>query len=237
MNVGIVGSGYVGTTVAACFAELGHRVTNVDVDESVVETIEAGQSPVDEPRLDELLARHGGDRLRATTDYAALRDTDAVFLALPTPSNEDGSVDASYVEAGAESLGSVLTTGEYPVVAVKSTVVPGVVEERVLDALESASGLVAGEDFGLATNPEFLREGSAVDDFLDPDKVVFGTMDGDDRSLDRLRAVFDPLVERSDAAVVETGTREAMMIKYANNAFLAAKVSLINELGNVCRRR
>jgi UDPglucose 6-dehydrogenase len=235
MNVGIVGSGYVGTTVAACFAELGHRVTNVDVDESVVETIEAGQSPVDEPRLDELLARHGGDRLRATTDYAALRDTDAVFLALPTPSNEDGSVDASYVEAGAESLGSVLTTGEYPVVAVKSTVVPGVVEERVLDALESASGLVAGEDFGLATNPEFLREGSAVDDFLDPDKVVFGTMDGDDRSLDRLRAVFDPLVERSDAAVVETGTREAMMIKYANNAFLAAKVSLINELGNVCK--
>jgi UDPglucose 6-dehydrogenase len=236
MKVGIVGSGYVGTTVAACFAELGHDVTNVDVDESVVAAIEDGHSPVDEPRLDDLLARHGGTRLRATTEYRDVRDADLVFLALPTPSNPDGSVDSSYVEAGAESLGAVLSDADgYPVVAVKSTVVPGVVEERLVPTLESAAGGTAGADFGVATNPEFLREGSAVDDFLDPDKVVFGTAAGDDRSLERLRGVFEPLVERSDADVVETGTREAMMIKYANNAFLAAKVSLINELGNICK--
>jgi UDPglucose 6-dehydrogenase len=235
MNVGIVGSGYVGTTIAACFAHLGHDVTNVDVDQSVVDAIEDGRAPVDEPRLDDLLATHGGDRLRATTDYDALADADVVFLALPTPSNEDGSIDTSVVEAGAESLGPVLADrDDYPTVVVKSTVVPGTTDELVRPVLERTSGGVAGEEFGVGMNPEFLREGSAVDDFLSPDKLVFGT-DDDERAETALREVFAPLVDAEAPPVVSTGTREAEMIKYANNAFLATKVSLINELGNICK--
>ncbi|MFB6107507.1 MAG: UDP-glucose 6-dehydrogenase AglM [Haloplanus sp.] len=235
MHVGIVGSGYVGTTLAACLAELGHDVTNVDVDETVVAALNAGESPVSEPRLDDLVARHAGSTLRASTDYAALADCEAVFLALPTPSNDDGSLDAAYVEAGAESLGSVLADSSvsYPVVVVKSTVLPGTTEDVVTPALEAESGLTAGDDFGVAVNPEFLREGSAVADFLDPDKLVFGA--DDDRAFDALDRLYAPLLDRTDAPVVRTGTREAAMVKYANNAFLATKVSLINELGNVCK--
>ncbi|MFB6080603.1 MAG: UDP-glucose 6-dehydrogenase AglM [Haloferacaceae archaeon] len=235
MHLGVVGSGYVGTTLAACLADVGHDVTAVDVDESIVETLSAGRTPVEEPGLDDLIAAHAGGRLRATTDYADLRDAALVFLALPTPSRADGSVDTDYVAAGARSLAPVLAdaTVDHPVVVVKSTVVPGTTEDVVAPALSSA-GATVGADVGLAVNPEFLREGSAVDDLRDPDKLVFGT-DGDDRSLERLRAVYAPLIERTDPPVVETGLREAELIKYANNAFLATKVSLINEIGNVCK--
>jgi len=234
MKVSIVGSGYVGTTVAACFADYGHEVTNVDIDEAVVDAINAGEAPIHEPGLDELVAEHGGGRLRATTDYGAVRDTDATFLALPTPSREDGSIDLEVIEQGARSLGEALAEkdGDHLVV-VKSTVVPGTTGETVGPIIAEASGETLGEDLHVAMNPEFLREGSAVADFRDPDKVVFGART--DLARDRLRAVFEPLLADSDAAVVETGLREAEMIKYANNAFLATKVSLVNELGNVCK--
>jgi len=248
MNVSIVGSGYVGTTVAACFADLGHDVVAIDVDEAVVEAINAGEAPIHEPGLADLVAAHGGDRLTATTDYGVAAGTDATFLALPTPSNPDGSVDTSIVEAGARSLGEALAGVDEHLVVVKSTVVPGTTESRIEPALAAGGATIAGgsdgevEDDGsdaegasvaVAVNPEFLREGSAVADFRDPDKVVFGTEGG--RGLETLRAVYEPLVEACDPAVVETGRREAETIKYANNAFLAAKVSLANELGNVCK--
>ncbi len=234
MNVSIVGSGYVGTTVAACLADLGHEVVNVDVDEAVVAAINDGDAPIHEPGLQERVAEHAGSRLRATTDYGAVRDTDVTFLALPTPSTEDGSIDTTYVEAGARSLGEALASkdGDHLVV-VKSTVIPGTTEEVVAPAVEDASGATVGEGIDVAANPEFLRMGSAVADFLDPDRVVFGTDGG--HGLDRLHEVFAPLLERADAAVVETGIREAETIKYANNAFLTSKVSLINEIGNVCK--
>jgi UDPglucose 6-dehydrogenase len=235
MHIGIVGSGYVGTTLAACLADLGHDVTNVDIDESVVAALNAGESPIEEPGLDDLLSRHGGSRLRATTDYDALRDCAVVFLALPTPSNEDGSIDTAYVEAGAESLGAALAdVSDGPTVVVKSTVVPGTTDGLVGPAIADASGLAAGEDFGLAANPEFLREGTAVDDFFDPDKIVVGA--ADEAARDDVAAVYDPLFDRAgDVPVVRTGLREAEMIKYANNAYLATKLSLINELGNICK--
>ena len=236
MDVSIIGSGYVGTTVAACLADVGHRVTNVDVDESVVEAVTAGEAPIHEPGLDELVARYGGDRIRATTEYDAVCDTDVTILALPTPSRDDGSIDSSILEAGTESLGEALAEKDEPhVVAVKSTVVPGVVEERVVPRLEAATGTSAGERVHVATNPEFLREGSAVSDFRSPDRIVIGT--DSDLARERLEALYAPVIESAggDVPVVVTGTREAMMIKYANNAFLAAKVSLINELGVISR--
>ena len=248
MDVSIVGSGYVGTTVAACFADLGHTVVTIDVDPAVVEAINDGRAPIHEPGLDELVAEYGGDRLTATTDYAAAAGSDATFLALPTPSNPDGSIDTSIVEAGARSLGEALADADGHLVVVKSTVVPGTTESRVQPALAEGGAAIAGgggvpaADGGgtegeggvaVAVNPEFLREGSAVSDFTEPDKVVFGTHEG--RGLETLRAVYGPLVSERDTPVVETGRREAEMIKYANNAFLATKVSLANELGNVCK--
>ena len=236
MNVSIVGSGYVGTTVAACFADRGHEVRNIDIDEAVVDAINSGQAPVHEAGLAERIATHGGDRLRATTDYDAVRETDVTFLALPTPSNADGSIDLSIMQAGAESLGGALADkdGDHLVV-VKSTVVPGSTEEEIAPRIEAGGDLTAGEEFDIAMNPEFLREGTAVEDFLDPDKVVFGA--DSDRAHATLRAVYEPLIKGADGEVpvVETGVREAEMIKYANNGFLAAKVSLINDIGNVCK--
>jgi UDPglucose 6-dehydrogenase len=234
MKLSIVGSGYVGTTVAACFADLGHDVVCIDVDESVVERINAGESPIYEPGLADLLAEHAGGALRATTEYAAARETEATFLALPTPSREDGSVDTSIVEAGARSLGEAIRDGDDGhLVVVKSTVVPGTTEDVVAPALAETSGRTVGEGFDVAMNPEFLREGHAVGDFLDPDKVVLGT----ERSpaLETLEAVYEPLVSSTDTAVVRTGIREAEMIKYANNALLAAKISAMNDVGNVCK--
>ena len=233
MHVSVIGSGYVGTTVAACFADLGHEVVAIDVDEEVVETLSAGESPVHEPGLDELIGDHAGSRLRATTDYEAASETDVTFLALPTPANEDGSNDLSYMAAGARGLGEVLPEDGDHLVVVKSTVVPGTTEDVIAPAVADAGGLTEGEDFRVAMNPEFLRMGTAVADFQDPHKVVLGATD--ERAYETLGEVFGPLVEETGAPVVETGLREAEMIKYANNAFLASKVSLINDIGNVCK--
>ncbi|WP_435118877.1 UDP-glucose 6-dehydrogenase AglM [Halolamina sp. C58] len=234
MRVSIVGSGYVGTTIAACFADMGHDVVNVDIDEETVDAINDGRSPIHEPGLDDLLATHGGDALTATTDYEDILETDITFLALPTPSREDGSIDTSTIEAAAETLGDTLRTkdGDH-VVVTKSTVIPTTTAETLAPILADASGKELGEDLHTAMNPEFLREGTAVKDFRNPDKVVFGT--DDDTALDALYEVFAPLVESSDIPVVETGVEEAEMIKYANNAFLASKVSLINDIGNICK--
>ncbi|WP_135304192.1 UDP-glucose 6-dehydrogenase AglM [Haloarcula amylovorans] len=238
MNVSIVGSGYVGTTVAACLAELGHEVTAIDIDEGIVAAINDGESPIHEPGLDELVAEHGGERLRATTDYAAVRETDLTMLALPTPSNDDGSIDLQYMEAGAASVGEALAAGEDReephLVVTKSTVIPTTTDERLAARIADA-GLERGTDFLVASNPEFQREGTAVEDFLNPDKLVFGA--DDERAFALLRVLYAPLRDAADGEVpvVETGIAEAEMIKYANNTFLASKVSLINDIGNVCK--
>jgi UDPglucose 6-dehydrogenase len=246
MNVSVVGSGYVGTTVAACLADLGHEVTAIDIDTDIVETINAGETPIHEPGLAELVEAHADDRLRATTDHAALRETDITFLALQTPAREDGSIDLGALEAGTRDVGEALNEKEgYHLVVVKSTVIPGTIEERLEPLLEEVSGKTAGEEFGVAVNPEFQSQGSAVADFMDPDKLVFGTSAGadehgsqasDGRALERLHELYEPLVADNDGIpIVETGRREAMMVKYANNVFLAGKISLINELGNLCK--
>jgi UDPglucose 6-dehydrogenase len=239
MRISIIGSGYVGTTVAACLADLGHDVVTIDIDESVVDAINAGDPAIHEPGLDDLVAQHAGDRLRATTDYSVVPETDLTMLALPTPSREDGSIDLTAMEAGARSVGRALASANQAdddphLVVTKSTVIPTTTREVLAPAIAEA-GLTLGEDFLVASNPEFQREGSAVDDFLNPDKLVFGT--DDDRALTRLHDLYAPLREAADRdiPVVETGIEEAEMIKYANNAFLAAKVSLINDIGNVCK--
>ena len=238
MYLSVIGSGYVGTTIAACFADLGHDVVNVDIDEDIVDAINAGKPPIHEEGLPELVTEYTGEegtgRLRATTDYEAVLDTDATFLCLPTPQNDDGSIDLSVMKAGASQLGTTLAEKpDWHTVVVKSTVVPGTTEDVITPILEEESGKSTGDSFGVGMNPEFLREGTAVHDFLNPDKVVLGA--DDERALADMHDVFDPLIEQTQAPVVETNTRTAEMIKYANNSFLAAKVSLINDIGNICK--
>ena len=239
MNVSIVGSGYVGTTVAACLADLGHEVVTIDIDEDIVDAVNDGESPIHEPGLDELVAEHGSGRLRASTDYDEILDTELTMLALPTPSNDDGSIDLQFMEAGAASIGEALAGAENPadephLVVTKSTVVPNTTEDRLAPRIADA-GLERGTDFLVASNPEFQREGTAVADFLNPDKLVFGT--DDDRATALLNELYEPLREAADddVPVVETGIAEAEMIKYANNTFLATKISLINDIGNICK--
>jgi UDPglucose 6-dehydrogenase len=234
MQVSVIGSGYVGTTHAACLAELGHDVVAIDIDEDIVAAINDGRAPLHEPGLDERVAEYAGDRLRATTDYDAVLETDLTFVCVQTPSADDGGQDLAAYEAVAQSLGETLAEKEgRHVVVTKSTVLPGTNDEVLAPVLERESGKTLGADLGVAMNPEFLREGSAVQDFHSPDKIVVGAADAATR--ETVLELYEDLVAEADPAIVETGLREAELIKYANNAFLASKVSLVNDLANVCK--
>jgi len=232
MKLNVVGSGYVGTTLAACLAELGHQVLTVDIDEDVVAAIEDGRAPIHEPGLDELVAEHAGESLRATTSYGEVSAAEATFLAVQTPSRDDGSVDVAPLAAAAEMTGEALADSQADhLVVVKSTITPPSVD-RIREAVVAGAGDAAPR-VDIATNPEFLREGTAVGDFMHPDKVVFGA--DSVRATERLERIFEPLLDRRDPPVVRTDPETAAMIKYANNAFLATKISLINDIGNVCK--
>lgn len=234
MNISVLGSGYVGTTLAACLADIGHDLTAIDINEEIVDTLSAGRAPIHEPGLNELIESHIGTNLRATTEYSAVPETDVTFMALSTPSQADGSIDTSIIESAATSLGESISEKETShQVIVKSTVVPGTTEDVIAPRIAEAAGGPAGEAFEIGMNPEFLREGSAVADFQKPDKIVLGS--NADRARETMRSVYEPLTDHVDTTVVETGIREAEMIKYANNAVLASKISLINEIGNICK--
>lgn len=231
MRVSIVGAGYVGLVTAACLANEGIDVICADVDSARVEQLTAGVAPIYEPGLGDLLARNAGRRLRATTDLAAaVRESDLTLVAVGTPSTEDG-IDLSNVLAATRSIGAALAVkNAYHVVVIKSTVIPGTTDRTVLPLLEESSGRVAGSDFGVGVNPEFLTEGQAVSDFTSPDRLVFGGIDSRTiEALDRLYA-FVP----TDVPRIATGTRTAEMIKYASNALLATSISFANEIGNLC---
>ena len=233
MNASVVGSGYVGITLAACLADLGHEVTLV-ADAATVDRLEAGEVPVAEPGLDPLVAAYAGSRLRATTDHAAVADADLTLLAVEAPVEEDGTVDAGDLVSAAEAVGrAVAGRDRYHLLVVASAVLPDVVESALVPAFEAAAGEADGEGVGVAVSPAFLREGSAVDDFMDPGEIVVGT-DGDDRALDLLAELYEPLVTDWDVPTVATGRREAAMIEYVDSAFRAATASLVDDLGNVC---
>ena len=232
MQINVIGSGYVGTTLAACLADLGHDVQAIDIDEDVVGTLNDGRAPIHEPGLDDLVAEHAGDRLRATTSYDEVPEADVTFLAIQTPSREDGSIDAAPLAAAAGMTGEALAgTDDDHLVVVKSTITPPALAEvrtALLDAVGDTTGRIS-----VATNPEFLREGTAVEDFLTPEKIVLGA--DESWATERLEAVYEPLLTSHDAHVVRTDPDTAVLIKYANNAFLATKISLINDIGNVCK--
>jgi UDPglucose 6-dehydrogenase/GDP-mannose 6-dehydrogenase len=230
MHLSIVGTGYVGLVTGACLAELGHRVTCVDIDPARVAALNAGRPPIHEPGLEELLQRHAGGRLAATTDTAAaVADSELTFIAVGTPFN-GREMDLAAVLAAAGQVGAALRDKpDYHVVVVKSTVVPGTTETRVRPVLEAASGKRAGLDFGLGVNPEFLSEGQAVRDCLAPDRLVLGGVDA--RTLDVLTALYQPFP--ADIPRLRTNPRTAEMIKYASNTLLATLISFTNELANL----
>lgn len=230
MRISVIGTGYVGLVSGACFAEVGHDCTCVDVDAIKVDKINRGIPPIHENGLDVLLQRHVGTRLRATTDLrAAVHGTDITFIAVGTPF--DGQhIDLTYIRAAARQIGEALREKSgYHVVVVKSTVVPGTTDEVVLPELEKASGKRAGADFGVGMNPEFLTEGVAVDDFMRPDRIVLGGIDA--RAVDVQREVYASFASTPTLA---TNNKTAEMIKYTSNSVLATLISFSNEIGNLC---
>jgi UDPglucose 6-dehydrogenase/GDP-mannose 6-dehydrogenase len=231
MRVAVVGTGYVGLVSGVCLAAKGHSVTCVDVDAGKVARINRGEPPIHEAGLEELL-RRGLEQgsLRASTDLAeAVQGAELSLIAIGTPF--DGSaIDLSFLRAVSADIGAALRDHpDYHTVVVKSTVVPGTTEDVVRPILEQASGRCAGADFGLGMNPEFLREGEAVADFMAPDRIVLGGID--ERSIEALERLYSafPNVQK-----LRTSPRTAEMIKYTANALLATLISFSNEIGNLC---
>ncbi len=232
MNISVFGLGYVGAVSSACLAEMGHRVTGVDVDEFKVDAINRGESPIVEELISELIAgERAAGRLHATTDIvAAVLGTDLSLVCVGTPSTESGGLDTRHVARVAEQIGAALRgKPDWHVVVVRSTILPGTVEEIVLPLLEKHSGKRCGEGFGLCFHPEFLREGSSVKDFRNPPKIVIGSSDR--RAADTLASLYTGF----DAPLLVTSIRTAEMVKYADNAFHALKIVFANEIGALCK--
>ncbi len=233
MRIAIFGLGYVGCVSAACFAKAGHQIIGVDVNALKVEMINRGQSPIIEKDVDRLIAEAvKAGRLRATTDASeAVGESDVSLVCVGTPSDDNGGLSPRYIRSAARDIGRALKNHQaYHVVAVRSTVLPGTLETEVIPELENASGKRMGQGLGVCSNPEFLREGSAVSDFYDPPLTLIG--EWDDRSGNVLAALYDHL----KAPLVRTGVRTAEMIKYVSNAFHALKISFANEIGNFCQK-
>jgi len=227
MRLSVIGTGYVGLVTAACFAELGRQVIGVDRDEECIRALVAGRSPIFEPGLEELLAR-GTDsgRLRFTTDTAeAVRESEVIFITVGTPSLESGDADVTAVATVAETIAESLR--DYRLIVEKSTV-PVRTGERIRDQILLLTG--GAVPFDIASNPEFTREGSAIHDFMHPDRIVIGVTS--ERAEQLLREVYRPF----DCPILVTNLATAELIKHASNAFLAAKISYINAVANVCER-
>ena len=254
MRVTVVGTGYVGTVTGACLAYMGHRVTCVDTDEAKISLLQRGGSPIYEPYLEEMLrfgAQQGG--LDFTTDLtAAAAASDVIFIAVGTPPLPSGEADLSYLEAAARSIGTAIDGSRFHVVVNKSTVPVGcgnLVETLVREGIDEAHPEKRRDiRFGVASNPEFLREGNAVADSLYPDRIVVGA--GDWQTLQIMQDLYRPLVEQTfdpppgaprpaamkEVRLLATTLTSAEMIKYAANAFLAMKIGFANEMANICER-
>jgi len=233
MNVSIVGSGYVGLTTAVGLAGNGRKVICIDTDETKVKQINQGKPPFYEAGLESRLARcvNGKGSLKASCDYNEILNSDITFICVGTPCNPNGSIDLSCIKHSAIEIGQILAReNNHHVVVVRSTVIPGTTEEVIIPLLEKFSAKKAGTDFSVAFNPEFLQEGKALHCFTSPDKIIIGEYDR------RAGGVLQEIYHDFTAPIIRTDVRTAEMIKYASNAFLATKISFINEIGNICKK-
>lgn len=238
MKIAVVGTGYVGLVTGTCFAETGNNVTCIDIDTDKVEKLTKGEITIYEPGLEKLFLRNLREhRLHFTTDLAAgIKEATIIFLALPTPPGEDGSADLKYVLGVASDLGRIIKHGDYKVIVDKSTVPVGTAEKVKNSILQSAAetapnaGSLEGA-FDVVSNPEFLREGVAVDDFMKPDRVVIGTTSEKAKKL--MNDLYAPFVRQGNP-VIFMDERSAELTKYAANSFLATKISFMNEIARLC---
>jgi UDPglucose 6-dehydrogenase len=228
MKIAVVGTGYVGLVTGTCFAETGNHVTCVDINEAKIKQMQEGIVPIYEPGLEDMFHRNVNEgRLDFTTSLSdGIKGAKVIFLALPTPPGEDGSADLKYILQVANDLGPLLT--EYTVIIDKSTVPVGTSE-----LVHAAIAKKAQVDFDVVSNPEFLREGVAVEDFMKPDRVVIGTES--DRAKDVMTKLYAPLVRQGNP-IIFMDERSAEMTKYAANAFLATKITFMNEIANLCEK-
>ena len=225
-KIAVIGTGYVGLVTGTCFAETGNQVICVDIDAKKVEKMRNGEIPIYEPHLDVIFERNiKANRLTFTTDLAAgIKDAEIIFLALPTPPGEDGSADLSYILGVADQLGKLIT--DYKVIVDKSTVPVGTAEK-----VQAAIAKNAIVPFAVVSNPEFLREGFAVDDFMKPDRVVIGT--SDEKAMKVMESLYKPFVRQGNP-IIFMDEKSAELTKYAANAFLATKITFMNEVANFC---
>lgn len=232
LKISVVGLGFVGTVTGACLCEMGHEIVGVDLDQGKVDLFARGHAPILEPQIDQLVAdvwRSG--RLRGTSDLqAAVAETDMTFVCVGTLRNADGSQDISAVENVVQSIGEAIARKKaFHSVVIRSTVIPGTTRNHILKLLEQASGGSVGESFGLANNPEFTREGSAVADFRAPSRVVIGEIDA--QTGDRLASIYSGV----RSPIFRTGVEVAETIKYADNSWHALKVVFANEIDTISR--
>ena len=234
MKIAVVGTGYVGLVTGTCFAETGNTVTCVDIDKQKVEKLSSGQITIYEPGLEKLFLRNQKEgRLFFTTSLAdAITEAKIIFLALPTPPGEDGSADLKYILGVAADLGKLLKPGDYKVIIDKSTVPVGTAEKVRAAVLSSATQDISNA-FDVVSNPEFLREGVAVDDFMKPDRVVIGTTS--DKAIKLMNDLYAPFVRQGNP-ILFMDERSAELTKYAANSFLAVKISFMNEIAQLCER-
>lgn len=232
MKITVVGTGYVGLVSGTCFAETGNNVTCVDIDESKVQRLKAGEITIYEPGLEKIFTRNLKEgRLHFTTSLKeGLVDAQIVFLALPTPPGEDGSADLKYILAVAKELGNLLPANGYTVIVDKSTVPVGTAEKVKQTILAHATNDISAA-FDIVSNPEFLREGAAVDDFMKPDRVVIGTRSEKARKV--MQQLYEPYVRQGNP-IIFMDESSAELTKYAANSFLAAKISFMNEIAVLC---
>ena len=225
-KIAVVGTGYVGLVTGTCFAETGNQVICVDINEDKINKLRQGIVPIYEPHLDVLFERNiNAKRLTFSTSLAeGIKDAEIIFLALPTPPGEDGSADLSYILGVAEELGKIMT--EYKVIVDKSTVPVGTAEK-----VHAAIAKNATFPFAVVSNPEFLREGFAVDDFMKPDRVVIGS--SDERAIKVMESLYKPFVRQGNP-IIFMDEKSAELTKYAANAFLATKITFMNEVANFC---
>ena len=229
MNVTIIGGGYVGLVTGACLSTLGHNITIVEIFPEKVEAINNAVPPIYEEGLEDILKSHVGQNLTASTTYESVQTADAVFIAVGTPPNPDGSANLTYIKQAAENIADELAKAhsEYPVVVVKSTVPPGTTRDVVCKTIREK---LPDLKFGCCMNPEFQREGRAVFDFMNPDRIVIGTANA------RAAEIMHNLYAGIDAPILDVEPTAAEMIKYTSNALLAAKISFANEIGNLCKK-
>lgn len=228
MKIAVVGTGYVGLVTGTCFAETGNRVTCIDIDQSKIEKLSKGQITIYEPGLEKIFLRNLNEgRLHFTTNLAdGVKDAAIIFLALPTPPGEDGSADLKYILGVADDLGKILT--DFKVIVDKSTVPVG-----TADKVHAAIAKNCNSEFAVVSNPEFLREGVAVEDFMKPDRVVVGT--SNEKAKKVMTELYAPFV-RSGNPVIFMDEKSAELTKYAANSFLAVKISFMNEIARLCEK-